>query len=328
MTILVTGGAGYVGSLTVAALQKRGDSVVVLDNLSTGHRSAVPETLPFYQGDIADSDLIRKIVAQHAISQVVHFAAFSLVGVSVSDPASYFTNNTAGALSLFDTLRQCGVKNVVFSSTAATYGEPRYTPIDEDHPKEPTNPYGLSKYFVEQILDTFDHAYGMTHVALRYFNACGASKTLGEDHTPETHLIPLVLQVALGKRDSISIFGDDYPTSDGTCVRDYIHVEDLADAHLAALDYLKQGGISQKINLGNGQGYTVREVIETARSVTGHPIPETIAPRRAGDPSTLIASSERARTVLGWSPRYTLKPIIESAWAWHSSNPHGYKDEK
>ena len=328
MSILVTGGAGYVGSLTVAALQQRGDSIVVLDNLSTGHRDAVPSSLPFYQGDIADQTLVANIVKKHDVTQVVHFAALSLVGASVADPASYFANNTAGALGLFDALRRCGVKNVVFSSTAATYGEPRYTPIDEDHPKVPTNPYGLSKYFVEQILDTFDQAYGMTHVALRYFNACGASETLGEDHSPESHLIPLILQAALGQREAISIFGDDYPTPDGTCIRDYIHVEDLATAHLAALDYLKNGGSSQKINLGNGKGFSVREVIDTVRSVTGHPIPEIIAPRRAGDPSILIASATRAHTILNWTPRYALRPIIESAWTWHKSHPDGYEDKK
>lgn len=326
MNILVTGGAGYVGSLTVAALRQRGDSVVVLDNLSTGHRDAVASSLPFYQGDIADQALITDIVRKHDITQVIHFAAFSLVGASVADPASYFTNNTAGALCLFDALRRCNVKNIVFSSTAATYGEPRYTPIDEDHPKAPNNPYGLSKYFVEQILDTFDQAYGMTHVALRYFNACGASKTLGEDHSPETHLIPLILQVASGQRTGVSIFGDDYPTPDGTCIRDYIHVEDLAAAHLAALDYLNRGGISQKINLGNGKGYSVREVIDTARSVTGHAIPEIIAPRRAGDPSILIASATRAHAILDWAPRHALRPIIKSAWAWHKSHPDGYND--
>lgn len=326
MSILVTGGAGYVGSLTVAALQQRGDPVVILDDLSTGHRDAVAPSLPFYQGDIADQALVTEIVRKHDVTQVIHFAAYSLVGASVADPASYFTNNTAGALSLFDALRRCNVKNIVFSSTAATYGEPRTTPIDEDHPKAPTNPYGLSKYFVEQILDTFDQAYGMTHVALRYFNACGASETRGEDHSPETHLIPLILQVASGQRPAVSIFGNDYPTPDGTCIRDYIHVEDLAAAHLAALDYLHRGGISQKINLGNGKGFSVREVIDTARSVTGHPIPEIIVPRRAGDPSILIASAARAQAILDWAPRYALRPIIKSAWAWHQSRPYGYDD--
>ena len=327
MTVLVTGGAGYIGSFAVRALHRSGDGVVVLDNLSAGHRAAVPADVPFYQGDLADLDLLRRIMREHDVQQVMHFAAFTSVPESVEQPERYFQNNTVNALGVLQVMRELGRSGFIFSSTAATYGEPREVPITEDHPNQPTNPYGLSKLFIEHILKSYDQAYGMKFVALRYFNACGGAPDLGEDHTPETHLIPLILQVALGQREAINVYGDDYPTRDGTCVRDYIHVEDLADAHVLALDHLRKGGDSQIINLGNGQGFTVREVIQTVRDVTGHAIPERVAPRRAGDPSALIASSEKARRVLGWHPQKAdLRTIVESAWEWHKSHPNGYGD--
>jgi UDP-glucose 4-epimerase len=325
MTVMVTGGAGYIGSFAVAALRSRGEDVVVYDNLSAGHRSAVPAGVPLVVGDLAQLDLLRETIKKHGVTQVMHFAAFTSVPESVTEPERYFMNNTVGALGVMRVMREAGVNGFIFSSTAATYGEPEQVPITESHPNAPTNPYGLSKRFVEQILQSFDRAYGMKFVALRYFNACGDAPGLGEDHKPETHLIPLILQVALGQRESIKVFGSDYPTKDGTCVRDYIHVADLADAHVLALDCLRRGGDSQIINLGNGLGYSVREVIETVRQVTGHPIPETVAPRRPGDPSTLIASSDKAKQLLGWNPtRADLRTIVASAWQWHQSHPQGY----
>ena len=325
MTILVTGGAGYIGSATVAALAERGDQVVVLDNLSAGHRPAIHTAAQFVQGDLADRALLAQVLGDYKVEQVIHFAAFTSVPESVAKPAMYFRNNFANALNLLEAMLEAGAKNFVFSSTAATYGEPQYTPIDEEHPKVPQNPYGLSKRMVEQMLAAFDHAHGLKHVALRYFNASGGFPERGEDHTPETHLIPLILQVALGQRECISIFGDDYPTEDGTCVRDYIHIDDLAQAHLLALDYLKGGGASTQINLGNGKGYSVKEVIDVVRRVTGHPIPTKICDRRPGDPSVLVASSERARQVLGWNPQHPeLEKIVQSAWQWHQSHPQGY----
>lgn len=325
MVVLVTGGAGYIGSATVAALLKRGDEVVVLDNLSAGHKAAIPEGAVFYQGDLADRPLLLEIVRRHAVTQLVHFAAFTSVPESVEKPEKYIQNNVVNSFNLFDAMREAGVGQVVFSSTAAVYGEPREVPIVETHPTAPTNTYGLTKRFMEQMLESYQTAYAMRHVCLRYFNACGGSPERGEDHAPETHLIPLVLQVALGQREAIKIFGTDYPTVDGTCARDYIHIEDLAAAHLLALDHLARGGDSLKVNLGNGAGYTVRQVIETARQITGHPIPAVEAPRRAGDPSTLVASSRVAREVLGWKPAFPeLKDIVESAWTWHRLHPHGY----
>ncbi|MDR3231748.1 MAG: UDP-glucose 4-epimerase GalE [Synergistaceae bacterium] len=328
MSVLVTGGAGYIGSVTVEALCAAGESVVVLDDLDRGHRGALVPGIPFYEGDVGDASLVKNIATSHGITQVVHFAAFTSVPESVEHPLRYFDNNTGKVVRMLTALKECGVENIVFSSTAAVYGEPEYTPIDEDHRKEPTNPYGLSKYFVEQILDRADSAYGLTHVALRYFNAAGATATRGEDHRPETHLIPLVLQVPMGRRTHVSLYGADYPTPDGACVRDYIHVADLADAHVRALRYLKDGGASQKINLGNGKGFSVREVVDVAERVAGVKIPVREEPRRAGDPSILIAGSEKARSVLGWAPRYPeLEGIVRSAWEWHQAHPNGYSGQ-
>lgn len=326
MSILITGGAGYIGSATVEALRRRGESLVVLDNLSSGHRAALDPSVPFVEGDLADLALLRRVVREHDVRQAVHFAAFISVPESVSNPLIYYRNNFVNALNLLEALSERAGASVVFSSTAAVYGEPLRTPLYEDHPKQPTNPYGEAKRMVELALRDFDTAYGLRHIALRYFNACGAMPGRGEDHTPENHLIPLILQVALGQREFITIFGEDYPTPDGTCVRDYVHIEDLAQAHLRALDHLAAGGPSDQLNLGNGTGYSVKEVIEVARKVTGHAIPIRVAPRRAGDPSVLVASSQRAREVLGWQPQFAeLERIVESAWAWHRNFPNGYK---
>ena len=273
MAILVTGGAGYIGSVAVEDLRANGAAIVVLDNLSRGHRAAVAPEVKFYEGDIGDGDLVRRICAENQIEAAMHFSAFAYVGESVEKPGIYYHNNTMQTLRLLDELIESGVRQFVFSSTCATYGEPQYVPIDEKHPQKPTNPYGWSKFFVEQVLKDYDAAYGLKFVALRYFNACGATDSHGEHHDPETHLIPLVLDAAAGKRPDIEIFGDDYPTPDGTAVRDYIHVSDLSKAHLLALKYLQDGGISEFINLGNGQGFSVLEVIKTARKVTNKPVP-------------------------------------------------------
>jgi UDP-glucose 4-epimerase len=325
MSILVTGGAGYIGSVTVEALLAAGEDVVVLDDLSNGHREAVALQVPFYEGDIGNAALLEDVASTHKVKQVIHFAGFISVSESVKFPLRYFENNTAKVVTMLSILQAFGVKNVVFSSTAAVYGEPDYTPIDEAHPKKPTNAYGRSKYFVEQILDWTDSAHEMTHVALRYFNAAGATATRGEAHRTEFHLIPLVLQVPMGKRTHVSIYGSDYPTPDGTCVRDYIHVADLADAHVKALRYLKEGGFSQKINLGNGKGFSVREVVAVAEKVTGAKIPVREEARRDGDPSVLIAVSDKAREALGWVPAYPeLESIVRSSWDWHRAHPNGY----
>jgi UDP-glucose 4-epimerase len=325
MAILITGGAGYIGSVAVEDLRNKGSDVVVIDNLVYGHRHAVHADVPFYEGDIGDAELLRRILSEHRIDACMHFSAYAYVGESVEDPKKYFKNNLAQTLSLLDSLLEHNVKKFVFSSTCATYGEPQYTPIDEKHPQSPTNPYGWSKFMVERALDAYDTAYGLKFVALRYFNACGASETCGEDHDPETHLIPLVLFAALGKIPHVSIFGDDYPTPDGTAVRDYIHVSDLSQAHLLALDHLNGGKASEFVNLGNGSGYSVKEVIETARLVTGRSIEARTAPRRAGDPSKLVADARKAREVLGWDPQFSeLEAVIESAWAWHQAHPEGY----
>jgi len=317
--ILVTGGAGYIGGVTAELLLSRGEEVVVLDNLSRGHRLGLLSKTPFYQGNIGDRDLIKRITSEHHIEACIHFAALAYVGESVSDPAFYFRNNVEQGIGLLDGLIEANVKFLVFSSTCATYGEPQKVPIAEDHPQSPTNPYGWSKLFMEKIMDSYDHAYGLKFVALRYFNACGAAGDLGEDHEPETHLIPNVLKAALGELPYLSVFGDDYPTPDGTAIRDYIHVSDLADAHVRALDHLRRGGKSEKINLGNGHGYSVLEVIETARRVTGRDIPNRMEPRRVGDPSTLVANAEYARTVLGWQPQFPeLETILQTDWQWRT----------
>ncbi|HSK71872.1 MAG TPA: UDP-glucose 4-epimerase GalE [Pyrinomonadaceae bacterium] len=325
MAILVTGGGGYIGSVVVEDLREKGEKVVVLDNLVYGHAEAVDSSVPFYEGNIGDKDLVQKIINEHKIDSCMHFSAFAYVGESVEKPQIYYENNLIQTLHLLEILIKNDVKNFVFSSTCATYGEPQYTPIDEEHPQKPANPYGWTKFMVERAMEDYDRAYGLKFVALRYFNASGASHTHGEDHDPETHLIPLVLQTALGIRPRIAIFGDDYPTPDGTAVRDYIHISDLSQAHLLALEYLRNGGASEFINLGNGSGYSVKEVIEAAKKVTGREIEAVIAPRRAGDPSKLVADSRKAREVLGWKPQFPeLEKIIESAWAWHEAHPNGY----
>jgi UDP-glucose 4-epimerase len=302
MAILVTGGAGYIGSVAVEDLRKQNESVVVLDNLAYGHRQALDSSIPFYEGDIGDESLVKAILGEHEIEACMHFSAFAFVGESVEKPQIYYKNNFVQTLKLLDILIENDVKKFIFSSTCATYGEPQYVPIDEKHPQSPTSPYGWSKFMVERALADYDAAYNLKYVALRYFNACGASGACGEDHNPETHLIPLVLFAAQGKRHLISIYGDDYPTPDGTAVRDYIHISDLSQAHLLALEHLRKGGDSEFINLGNGSGYSVKEVVEAARKITGKKIEAIIAPRRAGDPSRLVADATKAREVLGWNP--------------------------
>lgn len=329
MSTLVCGGAGYIGSHIVKLLVENGESVIVVDNLETGHIDAVDERAILELGDLKDEEFLERVFSKHKIDGVIDFAAFSLVGESVEEPLKYFENNFYGTLCLLKMMKKHNINNIVFSSTAATYGEVENMPILETNKTEPTNPYGESKLAVEKMLKWSANAYGLKYTVLRYFNVAGAYPTaeIGEAHTCETHLIPIILQVALGKRDKISIYGDDYPTNDGTCIRDYIHVMDLADAHILALKRLKEGGDSQIFNLGNGEGFSVKEVIEVARKVTGHSIPAEISPRRAGDPAKLIASSEKAMEILKWKPKYNkLEQIIESAWNWHKKNPNGYED--
>ena len=327
MTILVLGGAGYIGSHTVYALIEKGEDVVIIDNLETGHIEAVHPKARFYKGDIRDRAFVDSVLDKEKIDAVIHFAANSLVGESMTNPLKYYDNNVNGTKVLLQSMVAHGLNKIVFSSTAATYGEPERVPILETDRTEPTNAYGETKLSMEKMFKWTDRAHGLKYVSLRYFNACGAhvSGEIGEAHKPETHLIPLILQVPLGQRESISIYGDDYPTKDGTCIRDYIHVTDLAQAHIKAVDYLMQGNESNIFNLGNGVGFTVNEVIETARRVTGHAIPAVITPRRAGDPAQLIASSDKAREVLGWKPEHAdLEEIIATAWKWHSTHPNGY----
>jgi len=328
LAILVCGGAGYIGSHAVAELLSRNEEVVIIDNLQTGHQEAALKGASFYNGDLRDEAFLRKVFQENEIEAVMHFAADSLVGESVTDPLKYYDNNVYGAVCLLKVMKEFDVKQIVFSSTAATYGEPDRVPIMETDPTDPTNPYGETKLAIEKMLKWSEKAYGIRHVVLRYFNVAGAhvDGLVGEDHQPETHLIPIILQVALGKRDKIMIFGDDYPTADGTCIRDYIHVMDLVDAHILAVERLRKGGESTVYNLGNGTGFSVKEVVETARKVTGCPIPAEVAERRAGDPAQLIASSEKAVKELGWQPKYAeLETIIDSAWKWFKAHPNGYQ---
>lgn len=328
MSILVTGGAGYIGSHCVAKLIDHGVDVVVVDDLSKGHRASLKGGR-LYVGSVADKAFLRNVFEQESIEAVIHFAAYSLVGESMTVPEQYFRNNVTAGLSLIETMIEFKVPYLVFSSTAATFGEPERVPIEENDRQVPTNPYGESKLIVEHMLKWCDQAHGLKYCALRYFNVAGARPdgSIGEDHRPESHLIPLILQVAQGKRDKLSLFGTDYPTKDGTCIRDYIHVDDLIDAHILALDYLRAGNPSSAFNLGNGQGFSNREIIEAARRVTGHPIPVSEEDRRPGDPAVLIASSRKAMEVLGWKPNYTnVEDIIATAWNWHSSHPNGYDD--
>lgn len=329
MAVLVCGGAGYIGSHVVKLLVEDNQEVVVVDNLETGHVDAVDERAVLEIGDLKDEEFLNRVFSKHKVEGVIDFAAFSLVGESIGEPLKYFENNFYGTLCLLKAMKKYGVNNIVFSSTAATYGEAENMPILETDRTEPTNPYGESKLAVEKMFKWAANAYGLKYTVLRYFNVAGAYPTgeIGEAHSCETHLIPIILQVALGQREKIAIYGDDYPTEDGTCIRDYIHVMDLADAHLLALNRLKNGGDNQIFNLGNGEGFSVKEVIEVARKITGHKIPAEISPRRAGDPAKLIASSKKATEFLKWSPKYNkLEQIIESAWNWHKKNPNGYED--
>ena len=330
MSVLVLGGAGYIGSHTVDRLVEAGKDVVVVDSLVTGHLAAVRKEAKFYQGDLADKDFMRKVFTENPdIDAVIHFAAFSLVAESMKDPLKYFDNNTAGMVKLLEVMNEFDIKYIVFSSTAATYGIPEKMPIYEDDPQLPINPYGESKLMMEKIMRWADEAYGIKFVALRYFNVAGAKPdgSIGEDHHPETHLLPIVLQVAMGEREKLQIFGDDYNTPDGTNVRDYVHPFDLADAHILAVDYLRNGNESSAFNLGSSTGFSNLESVKAAREVTGKEIPAEIAARRGGDPDTLIAASEKARKVLGWKPEFDdIHKIIETAWKWHTTHPQGYND--
>lgn len=324
-TILVTGGAGYIGSHVARALRLSGRHVLVYDNLSAGHRAAVPAG-ELVVGDVADTARVRGLMVAHGVTAVMHFAALLSVGESVRDPASYYRNNVSGTLAVLEALVQAGVGQFILSSTAAVYGEPEQTPIREDHPTHPINPYGETKLAVERALPHFERAYGIRSISLRYFNAAGADPdgTLGEDHRPETHLIPLAVDAALG-RGTLEVYGDDYPTPDGTCLRDYVHVSDLADAHLLALERLEAGGASTVYNLGNGRPFSVLEVIQAVERAAGRPVAWRLAPRRAGDPAVLFASSDRIASELGWRPRFTdLESIVATAWRWRAEHPQGY----
>jgi UDP-glucose 4-epimerase len=325
LKVLVSGGAGYIGSICTAELLAAGHECVVFDSLYQGHRAAVPAEVPFVQGDLRSTDDVARLFREHrGFDAIMHFAAFTLVGESMVQPLKYLRDNVVGSANLLEQAAANQVGRFIFSSTANLFEEPESMPIEPDNKIVPGSPYGESKFFMERMLYWFERIYGMRYACLRYFNACGDTPDRGEDHDPETHLIPLVLQVALGQRPQITIFGDDYPTRDGTCVRDYVHVVDLAQAHILAMQALDTLG-SRKYNLGNGSGFTVLEVIEAARRVTGHPIPHAVGPRRPGDPAVLIASAERIRSELQWTPRYpNLEQIIASAWEWHSRHPNGY----
>lgn len=329
MAVLICGGAGYIGSHNVRAFAQKGEEVIVVDNLETGHRASVPEGIKFYHADIRDSEALDKVFAENSIEAVVHFCAYSLVGESMEKPLKYFDNNVGGMISLLEAMHKHEVKRIIFSSTAATYGEPKKVPILETDPTIPTNPYGESKRIMEKMMNWVSRLHDIRYVSLRYFNVAGAwhDGSIGEDHHPESHLVPLILQVPLGKRDHITIYGDDYPTQDGTCIRDYIHTEDLARAHILALEYLRNGGESNIFNLGSGDGYSVMEMITAARKVTGHPIPAQVGTRRPGDPAKLVADSSKAQEILKWKPEITrMEDIIATAWKWHSSHPNGYND--
>jgi UDP-glucose 4-epimerase len=325
MAILVAGGAGYIGSVTVEQLRAAGERVVVLDNLARGHRPAVDADIPFYQGNVGDRELLARIAGENELESCIHFAALTYVGESVKDPAGYYENNVEQGIAFMSGLMQAGVRRVVFSSTAATYGDPQHVPISEQEPQWPVNPYGWSKLFLERLLDSFDVAYGLKFIALRYFNAAGATEKCGEHHDPESHLIPNILLAAAKDPPEVPVFGKNYATPDGTPMRDYVHVMDLADAHIRALGHLRRGGKSDFLNLGTGHGYSVLEVIESARQVTGRDIRIRIEQPRAGDPPRLVADPAKAKAVLGWVPgKSDLHSIIDSAWKWHRRHPRGY----
>jgi UDP-glucose 4-epimerase len=323
LNVLVTGGAGYIGSAVVEELLADGHTPIVYDNLVAGHAEAVPPEVAFVRGDLFDRELLGQTLADHRIDAVIHLAAFLQPNESMTNPGKYFHNNVAGSVELLNAMAAAGVKRFILSSTCATFGNPVRLPIDEDHPQQPISPYGVSKLMIEQMLPWYEQAHGIRYSCMRYFNACGATPERGEDHEPEIHLLPLILQVAAGKRDHIKIFGTDYDTPDGTCIRDYIHISDLGRAHVLALGPLAER--SRNFNLANNAGFTVREVVAAARAVTGHAIPVVEEPRRAGDPPIMIGDSRRARAELGWEPRYpTIESIIASAWDWHQRHPRGY----
>lgn len=329
MSILVTGGAGYIGSHAVSGLIDKGYEVIIIDNLETGFKEAVHKGAKFYEGDIRDRKFLDDTFSQENIEGVMHFAANSLVGESMENPLKYFDNNVHGTQVLLEQMVKHAIQNIVFSSTAATYGEPEYTPIDEQHPTNPINAYGEAKRMMEKVIDWTSKAHDLEYVSLRYFNVAGAhpSGDIGESHNPETHLIPIILQVPLSKRDKLSVFGDDYATKDGTCIRDYIHIEDLISAHILSLEYLLKGGKSDIFNLGSGDGYSIYEMLDAARTATGEDIPYEIVGRRVGDPAVLIASNNKAKDILGWSPKHTeVVDIIESAWRFHQKYPEGFKE--
>jgi UDP-glucose 4-epimerase len=329
MSILVCGGAGYIGSHTVHTLVEQGKDVIIVDNLQSGHLGAVNKKAKFYKGDIRDGEFLDKVFSENKIESIVHFAANSLVGESMEKPLLYFNNNVYGMQILLESMLKHNIKNIVFSSTAAVYGEPKRVPILENDETNPTNTYGETKLTMEKMMKWCSKAYGINYVALRYFNVGGALEdgSIGEDHHPETHLIPLILQVPLKKREFITVFGTDYPTEDGTCIRDYIHVLDLADAHIKAVEYLQKGNESNVFNLGNGVGFSVKEMIDAAKEVTNKDIKVVFGERRAGDPAQLVASSEKARNILGWTPKYTnVKDIIKDGWTWHETHPNGFED--
>ena len=330
MTVLVLGGAGYIGSHAVDQLITKGYDVAVVDNLKTGHKESLPDKARFYQGDIRDKAFMEDVFTKENIEGVIHFAASSLVGESMEIPLDYFNNNVYGTQVVLEVMEKYNVKSIIFSSSAATYGEPKFIPIEETAATNPESTYGETKLMMEKMLKWCDKAYGMRFVALRYFNVAGAKLdgTIGEDHNPESHLLPIILQTALGQREKFTIYGEDYETPDGTCIRDYVHVVDLIDAHILALEYLQAGNSSNTFNLGSSTGFSVKQMLEAAREVTGKEIPATVVSRRAGDPSTLIAASDKAREVLGWKPQYTdVNKIIESAWNWHGKHPEGYGGE-